>query len=96
MAGPADDRRVYYPVWVSAAGRVSLRWGPPCDTPADAARLGKAEVRAGTASLSFVVEVRGGAETPLPNWTYPEAARKVVMHYERLWDATDTPDPEEP
>jgi len=51
MTSPAEGKTLYYPVWVSTTGRVSLRWGRPCDTPAEATAAGKVEVRGGRASL---------------------------------------------
>lgn len=87
------QKALYYPVWVSTSGRVALRWGAPQDTPAAAAQIGHAEVKAGRASLSFVVELKDGAKTPLPGYTRPESARKIIMHWEALWDAT-APDPQ--
>lgn len=91
----APAKVLYYPVWASthpAPGHGVLYWGRPCDDVAEAARLGVAEVRAGNASVAFVVEFRGGAKTPLPEHTYPRTARTVVRHWESLWDATDGPE----
>ena len=85
----APGKTLYYPCWVSTTGRVSLRWGKPCDTPVEAKALGKAEVDAGRASLSFVVEFSGGEKRPLANYVCPESARKIVLHWEALWSATD-------
>lgn len=82
-------RVLYYPVMVAAHGRVSLRWGKPCDTPSEAKHLGRTEVDAGNATMSFVVRFAGGEKTPLPSYTYPAAARKIIEHWESLWDATD-------
>ena len=83
------DKILYYPVWVANHGRVSLRWGKPCDTPAEACRIGKAEVDAGTATLSFVVKFANGEKTPMMGCTKPESARKIIQHWEALWDAVD-------
>ena len=85
----SPDRELFYPVWVSKTGRISLRWGRPCDTPSEARRLGKNEVDAGRASLAFVVCFQGGTKTPMPHFVYPASALKVVQHWESLWDATE-------
>lgn len=82
---------LYYPVWVSKTGRVSLRWGAACDTIPAAKALGKAEVDAGRASIAFVVEFKDGHKTPLPGGTSPGAARTIIQHWESLWDATEPP-----
>lgn len=87
----ASDKTLYCPVWVSATGLVSLRWGKPCDRPSDARRIGKAEVDAGNASISFVVCFSGGEKKPLPTYTYPESAKNIVQHWESLWDETEGP-----
>lgn len=80
---------LFYPVWVSNSGRVSLRWGKPCDAPGEANAVGKAEVEAGRATLSFVVEFSEGEKKPLASWTHPPAARKIIKHWEALWEATE-------
>lgn len=83
------DKTLYYPVWVSTTGWVSLRWGKPCDSPSEARNVGRTEVDAGNASVSFVVRMGDGEKTPMPTYTYPAPARKVVEHWESLWDATE-------
>lgn len=88
---PLPDKTLFYPAWISTSGRVSLRWGKPCDQPSEAIAVGKAEVQSGNATVAFVVRFAGGERTPLPNWTYPGPARKIVKHWESLWDATDMP-----
>lgn len=80
---------LFYPAWISTTGRVSLRWGRPCDSVPEAKAAGKAEVDAGRASLSFVVEFSGGERRPLAIGVYPEKARKIIRHWEALWDATE-------
>lgn len=82
---------LYYPVWVSNSGRVSLRWGKPCDKPTEAKAEGKGEVDAGRATISFVVKFADGEKTPMASYTYPMAARKIVEHWESLWEATEYP-----
>jgi len=84
-------KTLFYPAWISTSGRVSLRWGRSCDTPSEARQVGRSRVASGEASLAFVVRFSGGEKTPLPTYTYPESARKIVEHWERLWDATEPP-----
>jgi hypothetical protein len=50
-----------------------------------------AALDAGEASLAFVVEAKGAVKTPMTTYVYPESARKVVRHWESLWDACDPP-----
>jgi hypothetical protein len=88
---PDPTRTLYYPAWVSTSGRVSLRWGAPCDRPGEAQRAGASEVRSGNASVAFVVQFAGGEKTPLPRYTSPPSACKIVEHWEALWDATEPP-----
>lgn len=83
---------LFYPVWVSQTGRVSLRWGKPCDAPSEAAKIGKAQIEAGNATVAFVVRFGGGVREPLATYIYPPSARRIVEHWERLWDATELPD----
>lgn len=81
---PADGT-VFFPVWVSSHGRTSIRWGgPPCDTPSEAMRVGKAEVQAGAAVRCHVVQLSGGVKTLLPTYTFPERDRKTVVTWELL------------
>lgn len=89
---PTDDpdRVLFYPAWVSRSGRISLRWGRPCDSPGEAQRAGKAAISRGDASLAFVVRFGGGAREPMARFTSPEPARKIIEHWESLWDATET------
>ncbi len=79
----------FHPVWVSNQGRVSLRWGPACDTPREAKRLGRIEYDAGRAPLVFVVRADDEGKKPLLGYVYPEAARKIIEHWEDLMLATE-------
>lgn len=93
MAAPDKQFRA---VWVSKVGRAAYRWGRWCGSPSEAKRQGKAEVDAGRASTAYVVELAGGVMRPLPQYTYPEAHRKIIMHWEGLLDLTEpTPGAEE-
>jgi hypothetical protein len=89
----APGKTLYYPVYVATRAPArrgsSLCWGRPCDTIGEAGRVGKAAVDSGEASLSFVVRFGGGEKTPLSRATYPRSARRVIEHWEALWDATD-------
>jgi hypothetical protein len=84
-----EDKILFYPVWVSSSGRVSLRWGKPCDTPGEARRAGKEAIARGEATTAFVVRFADGKKEPMPSFTSPELARRVVEHWELLWDATE-------
>jgi hypothetical protein len=86
----------YYPVWVSASGRVSLRWGKPCDAPSEAARIARVRIATGEATTGFVVEFSAGKRTPLVNYTQPPSARKIIGHWEELRESVQNPpaDPE--
>lgn len=84
------DKPPFYSAWVSTSGRVSLRWGPPCDTAAEARTIGRVKVVEGQASVSFVVRFAGGKKTPLSGYTHPASAKKIIEHWESLWDATET------
>ena len=87
---PIDPSKVlFYPAWVSCSGRVSLRWGKPCDTPSEAQKIGRAQIQSGDASLSFVVRFGDGQKTPLAKYTCPPSASRIIEHWESLWDATD-------
>lgn len=85
-------KALFYPAWVSCSGRRSLCWGPPCDTPSEARRIGRAEIASGNATLAFVVRFSGGEKTPMPSYTSPESAKKIVLHWEALWAATEPPE----
>lgn len=50
------------------------------------------ECGAGRASLAFVVQFAGGEKTPLAKYTSPESAKKIVCHWEALWEATEPED----
>lgn len=84
-------KTLFYPVWVSthAGKRSPYCWGRPCDTIADARRLGRHEVDTGNASLALVVKYDGGERMPLPTTVYPERARKIVLHWETVMTLTD-------
>jgi hypothetical protein len=91
-----SDKVLYYPVWISnsaAHGRSSLCWGKPCDRPSEARDIGTAEVDAGRATLSFVVQFKGGEKLPLPSYTWPRSARRIIQHWEELMEVTDVPHP---
>lgn len=89
------DKVLYYPVWVTtsggmASGRQSpFRWGRPCDSPGEARQLGRAEVLADRASLSFVVRFGDGIRRPMAEFTYPQSAAKILSHWQSLWDAVE-------
>ena len=85
-------KTLFYPIWVSMSGRRSLMWGKPCDAPSEAKAIGRAQVDAGKASLSFVVRFGDGAREPMPQYVHPQSARKIIEHWESLWDATERPD----
>jgi len=80
---------LFYPAWVSSSGRTSLRWGKPCDTPSEAGRIGAGRVKSGEAAVAFVVRFGNGERVPLSSFTYPPSARRIVEHWEALWDATE-------
>jgi len=89
VSAAAEGKALFYPVWVSNSGRTSLRWGKPCDTPREAREAGRAEVDAGRATLAFVVKFEGGEKAPMPGFTYPNAAMRIIEHWEALHDATE-------
>ena len=91
----AEPKTLYYPAWISSSGRVSLRWGKPCDTAPQAAFAGREIARRGEATLAFVVRFSGGEKTPLATYVYPPSARRIVQHWESLWDATEPEHPTE-
>lgn len=80
---------LYYPCWISP-GRRAGGWsfGPPCDTAGAAANYLRERIRQG-ATLGCVVEMRGQQKTPLADYVYPPAAKKIIAHWEELWDATE-------
>ena len=84
---------LFYPFWVSTHAKsehgTSLYQGKPCDTPKEAKAIGKAEVEAGNATMSFVVMFKNGERTPLLGYIYPAGARKIVRHWEELWGRTE-------
>jgi len=86
MPGP---KKLYYPVWVSKTGSISLRWGSACNSPKEARQIGQNEVAKNRASISFVVEFANDEKTPMPTYTFPKTARRVIEHWEELWTATD-------
>lgn len=87
----AAGRTVFYPAWISnhAGKRPSLCWGKPCDTPAEAGRLGKAELDAGNCTLAFVVRFEGGRKEPVLSYVQPKSARRVVEHWLELLAACE-------
>lgn len=86
----------YYCVHVSMRGRVSLRWSAPQRRPTDAAKIGQEKIAAGEASASFVVQADGQEREVLVSYTRPEAAKKLIEHYEDLLDAIDDSDKDQP
>jgi hypothetical protein len=80
-------------VWVSthAGRRDSLCWGPPCDTPKEAQRLGQAELDVGNAALLFVVRMGADGKNVCHTWTRPQSARKVIQRQQVLEEALDAP-----
>jgi hypothetical protein len=89
---PLPGKVLYYPVWVSATGRISLRWGKPCDTASEAAKIGKAQVAGENATVAFVVRFGDGKREPLTTSVYPPSARRIIEHWESLWEATEGPE----
>lgn len=82
-------KRLYYPVWISPGRRAGgWSWGRPCDTAAEAGYLVRQEIARG-ASLGCVVEMAGVEKTPLAEYVSPRSARRLIEHWEQLWDATD-------
>lgn len=89
-----NTKTLYYTAWISNhAGNSGppLKWGKPCDTAAEAKALGKAEVEAGRATLSFVVRFSSGEKTPMPGYVHPPSARRIIEHWEALWEAVEKP-----
>lgn len=82
-------QKLYYPVWVSTTGPVSLRWGKPCETPDNAMSAGREKVEEGQASLAFVVRFADNEKTPLESYIYPTSARKIIRHWESVWEAIE-------
>lgn len=83
------SKALYYPVWISP-GRKAGGWsfGRPCDTPQEADRLVRERMACG-ASLGCVVECKGGEKRPMVGHLQPSSAKKIVAHWEELWDATE-------
>lgn len=80
---------LYYPVWI-APGRRKGGWafGAPCNTPIEAYYALKQRMAEG-ATLGCVVEFKGGEKRPLAQFVQPPSARKIIDHWEDLWDATE-------
>jgi hypothetical protein len=86
-----DKKILHYPVWVSMCGQRSLCWGAPCDAPSTALKIAESHIQSGNASLAFVVRYVDGKKTPMRHFIKPVSARKIIGHWEALWDASAEP-----
>lgn len=94
---PVLEGMSYYPVWISPSRQLrGWSFGPACDSPVEANRVLKDRLKEG-ATLGCVVEMRKGPKgvekTPLITYVQPASARKILEHWEDLWDSTEGPAP---
>lgn len=80
---------LYYPVWIAPGRKAGgWSWGKACDSAKEADEITKQKILAG-APIACVVEFAGGIKTPIIRYLRPPSARRVVAHWEGLWDATE-------
>jgi hypothetical protein len=79
---------LYFPVWVPVNTGESLHWGQPWERAQEAETVGRKQVKAGKASLSFVVRVEAEKRPPLLSYIHPQSARKIIEHWEAVKQAT--------
>ena len=70
----------------TSASGTPWRWSPPFERPGEAAEWARAALRAGDATLGFVVGVKGGRRRVLLGSTQPGSAERVIKHYLELLD----------
>lgn len=73
----------WWPVW---AERGEWRWGEPVTTPGEA----RAVIRDNTSPLRTLVCIIDGERRALDNEIRPPSARKIVRHWDALWDCTES------
>ena len=85
-----EAKTLYYPVWIAPGRKAGgWSWGKPCDTPKEADQIVKEKFLAENATLGCVVQMSGGEKILMANHVKPPSARRIIEHWEDLWQATE-------
>jgi hypothetical protein len=87
------SKTLYYPVYIAPGRKTGgWTWGKPCDTLVEAGRWLNDEMESIGSPMGLIVEFANGQKTPMVDHIRPESAKKVVRHWEKLWEITEETD----